>query len=284
VGAAAIFARYALSGAGPLAVAAGRLGIAAALLLAFALARPIAMPRAQLGRLTLAGVALGLHFAAWIASLDLTTVAVSTLLVATTPLWNALYEAAVLRRRFPARVWLALGTGLVALVAIVLEQGAPATHAANPIAGAALALLGALAFAAYLVLVRGARAESGTRGIVTVTYAVAAIALAVAALASRQPLPALADGPAWGGILAMALVSQLLGHTGMNAALRWFSPTAVAVSTLVEPVIAALLAWALFAERVTAGAGIAAVVLLLAVGVIIWSDPNPKLDRSTSKG
>ena len=67
----------------------------------------------------------------------------------------------------------------------------------------------------------------------------------------------------------MALVSQLLGHTALNASLRWFSPSAVAFANLLEPLIAAALAFALFGESLSAAAVIGALILLASVGVIM---------------
>jgi len=97
VGSAAIFARFALTGAGPLAVSASRLAIAAIALLALAaIRRPAESTRpSQRDRVIFAcaGLALAIHFGAWIWSLQYTSVAVSTLLVATTPIWTALYDA-----------------------------------------------------------------------------------------------------------------------------------------------------------------------------------------------
>jgi drug/metabolite transporter (DMT)-like permease len=97
VGAGAIFARYALGGAGPLAVSAARLAIAAVILLSVTALRGtrvrVSLTRAQQGILALAGLALAAHFATWIWSLEYTSVAVSVLLVATTPIWTAIYDA-----------------------------------------------------------------------------------------------------------------------------------------------------------------------------------------------
>jgi drug/metabolite transporter (DMT)-like permease len=135
-----------------------------------------------------------------------------------------------------------------------------------------------------LLFVREVRAELGTRTIVTTTYTTAAVVLVILALIARQPPPALHAYGAWGGIVAMALISQLLGHTGMNAALRWFSPTAVAFSTLLEPVFAAALALALFGETLSGLAIIGAVLLLGSIAVDLWIAPNEQSDQSNGKG
>ncbi len=283
VGAAAIFARFALTGAGPLAVSALRLGIAAAVLLAVATVRrdrTAPLPRQSRG-LALAGVALAVHFAGWIASLQYTTVAVSTLLVATAPIWTAVYDA-VIRRRTPSlRTLCGFAGGAAGLALVVGFNAAAPPIPGHPLFGAALALAGSLAMAIYLLIVRDVRGSLGTRTIVTRTYAWAAIVLVAAAVLMRQGPPALADLPAWGGILGMALVSQLLGHTALNAALRWFSPSAVAFSTLIEPVSAAVLAFFIFGEGVGPAAIAGGVILLAAIGVVLSEERSGVMPDAT---
>ena len=63
----------------------------------------------------------------------------------------------------------------------------------------------------------------------------------------------------------MALVSQLLGHTAINTSLRWLSSSIVAMATLLEPVLAALLAAALFQEALTPAAIFGSFLVLLAL-------------------
>jgi drug/metabolite transporter (DMT)-like permease len=272
VGAAAIFARFALSGAGPLAVSAARLTIAAIVLLAIAFLRAPASLRVAPRRaaiLAAAGVALAVHFATWIASLQYTSVATSTLLVATTPIWTATYDAVILHRPLTRRALAAFAAGALGVYAVVGFNHTAAPIPGHDVAGALLALAGGMAIAAYFILVREVRADLGTRTIVTHTYGWAAVVLIVVAAAFRQPLPPLADATAWSGIAAMALVSQLLGHTAMNASLRWFTPSAVAFSTLLEPVVAAALALVIFGEGVAPIAIAGAVVLLVSIAVVL---------------
>ncbi|HEY1976321.1 MAG TPA: DMT family transporter [Candidatus Baltobacteraceae bacterium] len=276
VGAAAIFARFALSGAGPLAVSAARLAIAAIVLLAIAfLGAPASLrvaPR-RAAILAAAGVALAVHFATWIASLQYTSVAISTLLVATTPIWTATYDAVILHRPLTRRALAAFAAGALGVYAVVGFNHTAAPIPGHDVAGALLALAGGIAIAAYFILVREVRADLGTRTIVTHTYGWAAVVLIVVAAAFRQPLPPLAAATAWGGIAAMALISQLLGHTAMNASLRWFTPSAVAFSTLLEPVVAAALALVIFGEGVAPIAIAGAVVLLVSIAVVLREEP-----------
>ena len=228
----------------------------------------------QRGLLWAAGVALAVHFATWIASLEYTTVAISTLLVSVTPMWTALYDAIVRRKRYPPVVPIAFVTGMIGLAMITSGHHSAPPQSGHALLGAALALAGSAAFAAYLLLVREVRAELTTRTIITNTYTTAAIVLVVAAATGHQAPPSLHAYAAWGGIIAMALISQLLGHTGMNAALRWFSPSAVSFSTLLEPVFAAVLALMIFGETLSALAVAGACLLLASIGAVLWIVPD----------
>jgi len=273
IGAAAIFARYALTGAGPLAVSALRLGIATAVVVGFAV--PFTrISRRREAAFVAAGVALAVHFGCWIASLAFTSVAASTLLVTTTPLWIALYDAARTRRIPSASFIAALALALVGTATIVRAPAATIVAAAPQAPfGDALALAGSLAIGAYLIIVRDAGARHdrplATPQIVARTYGWATLALIVVAFAAGDRAPVGNDGRAWGGIVAMALVSQTLGHTALNAALRTFSPGVVALTTLLEPVVAALLARMLFGEALTAATIAGGVTILCAVAIAL---------------
>ncbi len=276
MGAAAIFARYALGGAGPLAVAASRLAIATLALVAIASFRrgPSTAPSPRARRLLLmAGLALATHFATWIGSLDYTSVAVSTLLVATTPLWTAAYDALAHRRSLKPAALAAYAGGALGLYLVAGLDRTPAPYAGHEWLGALLALVGAFAFAVYLVLVREARPGLGTRTIVTHTYGWATVALVIAAGVARQAPPAPSDAVAWGGILAMAVVSQLIGHTAINASLRWFSPSVISFANLLEPVFAAVLALALFHEAIPLVAVAGGAVILGSVLLVLRTEP-----------
>jgi drug/metabolite transporter (DMT)-like permease len=275
VGAAAIFARYALAGAGPIAVSAARMAIAAIVLLLIAVvARDARAPatRSQNLVLAVAGLTLAAHFATWITSLEFSTVAISTLLVSTTPIWTALYDAFALGRKLASRTIAGFVGGAAGLLLVVGFDTTAPPIPGHAWLGAGLAVAGAIAIAAYLILVREVRADLSTRAIVTRTNTWAAVILAAAALVARQPLPPLHAAAAWGGIIAMAAISQLLGHTAINASLRWFSPSAVSFASLLEPVTAAVLALLIFGESVPRLAVVGAALLLASLALVLQAE------------
>lgn len=270
IGAAAIFARFALTGTGPLAASALRMAIAAVPVAALAAwrgryARPDLATERRLGW---AGVALAVHFASWITSLQYASVAVSTLLVCSTPVFTEGWTFARTRRVRPAVV----ASLVLALAGVGIVAGAPSRRE-TPL-GIGLALCGAAAMAAYLHLVRASDARYTTLAVVGRTYPVAAVLLAGAAALAGQGLPAPGATGAWGGILAMALVSQLFGHSAINAAVRLISPTFVALTTLLEPLIAAVAAAVVFGERPAAFTAAGAVLILLAIALAIRAEAS----------
>lgn len=214
-----------------------------------------------------AGFLLAVHFAAWISSLSYTTVAASVTMVSTTPLWVALLAWAFLRQAptLTTLIGVLLAVAGGAIIGFGGSSGADAATASAPLLGDGLALLGGLAMAGYLLLGRLAQ----RRGLGLDAYAGSAYSVAALCL---LPLPLLfgydylgypAATFAW--VVALALVPQLIGHTGINHALRHMGPTRVATATLLEPLGAGLLAFLLFQEAPGPLTLLGAVVLLTGV-------------------
>jgi drug/metabolite transporter (DMT)-like permease len=167
---------------------------------------------------------------------------------------------------------------LLALAGVAVVVGLP-SKTETPL-GIVLAIAGAIAIAIYLVLVRASDARYGTLDVIARTYPGAAIVLLALALAFHDPFPASTAALAWGGIIAMALISQLFGHTALNAAVRRLSPTFVATATLIEPAIAGALAAMIFGERLVSGTLAGAIMILFAIGIALRAErglpPNEK--------
>jgi drug/metabolite transporter (DMT)-like permease len=283
VGSAALMARAGLdAGLGALALSAWRLTVASLLLTAvlFFNARrrgrtaEESLDLRMKARLVLAGVCLGLHFAAWFASLQVIPVARSTLLVATTPVFAGLAGILFLRHRLPGTFWAGLAIAAIGVYLITTTTGhtppyPPLRKGGVPAAfGDMMAIVGAVFIAAYLLLVQDVQTRLGTWRTIAWTYSAAALAMWLVVLlsCSRSAVLPLSDA-AWFSVFGMALVPQLMGHTAINWSLKRFPAGAVAASTLLEPVFAAALAWWLLHEPVTLLQTLGAVVLLLGVGL-----------------
>ncbi|ERN41193.1 putative permease, DMT superfamily [Rubidibacter lacunae KORDI 51-2] len=216
-----------------------------------------------------AGACLCVHFATWITSLAFTSIAASVTLVTTNPIWVALLAWAFLGEK-PTR---ASGLGIAIAIAggalIAYGDADSGLAGSNPLLGDLLALVGAWAASAYFLLGREAqRCGLGIGNYVAIAYSTAALLL--------LPLPWLFGGRYTGHpssvyfyILAMAIVSQIGGHTSFNWAVRWISPTLVALAILFEPVGSSLLGFVVFGEVPAPAVLFGAIVLLLGVGLAV---------------
>jgi drug/metabolite transporter (DMT)-like permease len=253
VSTAAILVRLAQAeGASSISIAAGRLAIAAMVLAPLVWARVGAELRRLTARELLlpaaSGILLALHFWTWIASLEYTSVASSTVLVTTNPLWVAIASALLLRERPGAATIAGIGLTVFGSGLIFVSDTGRADAGAAPALGNTLALAGALAASGYLLIGRALRGRIGLLAYVWLAYSAAAVTLVVAAVVTGQGVGGLTPN-AWWFIIALALGPQLLGHTAFNWALRRLTATFVAVAILGEPVGSAALAWLMLGER-----------------------------------
>jgi drug/metabolite transporter (DMT)-like permease len=195
--------------------------------------------RGTLLLMTLSGLLLAVHFWSWIASLRFTTVASSVLLVNLRPIFVWAIAAAWLHEHPGRRErW---GIALAVLGATLIGVG-DARLSLGAVGGDLLALAGAVTAAGYSVIGRRVRQTLDVWSYVTVVYGVAALALGVGAALVRSPLTGFGSRD-WAVFAALAAGPMLVGHTGMNYALKHFRATTVNVAGLGEPVGATVIAW-----------------------------------------
>jgi len=267
VSSSSILTRYAqAAGVSSLSIAAIRLILAAAVLTPFALARSAAEIRALSRHDLLLGLAAGgllaAHFATWISSLAYTSVASSTALVTTNPVWIALASVIIFQERLRKGLIAAIVFALGGSVLVFLAEGGSGGAQPDPQLGDTLALIGSLAVSGYLLIGRSLRRRLSLLAYVWIVYAGAALALIAVALVAQQPLWGFSSA-AWAFLIAIALGPQLMGHTVFNWALKRVSATFIALAILGEPIGSAMLALLLFDEGFS-GLQICGFVLLLA--------------------
>ncbi|MBB3082967.1 DMT family transporter [Geodermatophilus sabuli] len=183
----------------------------------------------HLGSSVVAGLFLAAHFAAWLPSLSMTTVAASTALVTTTPVWTAL-ATRLSGVRLPAAIWWGL---VLAVVGVALIAGVDVSVSVRALAGDALALLGAICAGGYVLAGARARQRLTTSAYAVVCYSVCALAIAVGAVVVDAPLAGF-SGRDWLLIAAITVCAQLLGHTLLNLVLSSVGPTVVSLVVLLE--------------------------------------------------
>ncbi len=254
-----------LCDAPPLTIAAYRLGLAVLLLLPFTGSRTLSEMR-RLGRRDIlaviaSGVFLSAHFAFWVSSLKHTSVASSVVFVTTNPIFIVLASAVFLRERFSAGLLASILAAVCGGFVIAWDDW---TGQSGSLYGDFLALLGAVMASGYLLTGRKIRAGMGLAAYITMVYGIAAVLLIGLALVNRDPFFDY-SAKTYLLFLLLALVPQMIGHTALNWALKFFTATWVSVLILAEPVGAAILACIILAEYPAANVLAGGALVLLGI-------------------
>jgi drug/metabolite transporter (DMT)-like permease len=225
----------------------------------------------------LAGLFVAAHFAAWLPSLSMTTVAASTALVTTTPVWTAL-AARLTGVRLPSAVWWGLA---LAVLGAALIAGVDLTVSREALLGDGLAVLGAIFAGGYVLAGARARQRLATSAYAVVAYSTCALASAAAAVLFDVPLAGFSTRD-WLLIAAITVCAQLLGHTLLNLVLSSVGPTVVSLAILLEVPGASLVAFVLLDEwpPLLALPGMVAVVVGVAL-VIRAGRPTTLVEPAT---
>ena len=245
----AVFAK--LADAPALVIAAYRVGLASVILapIAWWKARDeiVALGMREYGLTLLSGLFLALHFSTWISSLSYTSVANSVVLVNTNPLWVGVLAPLISKDRLTLRTKISIVISVIGGAIIGAGDFATGSEA---LWGDFLALLGSICAAMYLLLGRNLRRKLSLLAYVIICYGSAAIILWGLVIALGLQIVGFSSGT-YAAFAGMALISQIIGHTSYNWALKWFSASLIAVSLLGEPIGATILAYIIFDERLT---------------------------------
>jgi len=231
-----------------------------------ALASALRERRRDVALALLSGAFLALHYAVWFVSLRLTSVASSTVLVTTQPIWVMLLAYLLWRETVPLP---SLAGMAIALAGVYFTGAYSAQQEGGQLAGDVLALLAAILVSGYLLI--GQRLRSRMPLLVYVFFVYGGAAAVLGALAVLMRLP-LGGYPAreWALFAALAFIPQLIGHTVFNWALQHVPASVVAVSVLGEPVGAALLAMLILREIPSPVQLLASLLILGGIGLFLY--------------
>ena len=248
---------------GPIAAAFWRIALAAPLLVLAALAsgsRPARLAPAMAVLLAVSGIAFAADLASWHIGILRTTLANATLFGNSATLLFPLYGF-VATRSLPSRMqgWALL---LAALGAALLMGR---SYALDPrhLTGDLLCVLAGALYTIYFVMVARARTVMAPLPVLALSTIASILPLLVfALLMGERIMPT-----HWGPLVALALVSQVLGQGAMVYALGKLPPLVIGIALLIQPIVAGTVGWIVYAERPgpadLAGAAMVAVALVL---------------------
>ncbi|WEZ82757.1 DMT family transporter [Rhizobium sp. 32-5/1] len=201
---------------------------------------------ADCAHLVLPGVFLAADLAAWHLALHMTSVANATLLANLAPIFVTL-GSWVLFRAHVSRLFIA---GLVtALLGVVVLKGGPAAIGDGKLAGDATAVVAAVFYAGYILSIGRLRARFSTIRIMIWSTASAAICmLPLALMFEADFMPVALFG--WAMLAGLAFISHASGQALIIYALAFLPAAFSSLTLLLQPVVAAILAWLPLSEPV----------------------------------
>ncbi len=231
----------------------------------------------QLKIIAVSGVFLTIHFATWISSLKLTSVASSVVLVQSAPIFVAIGSIIFLKEKPNAMMVVGIALAMLGSVTISIDDF---SRDANSLSGNLLAICGAVGAAGYLLAGRKLRAEIDTFRYVTAVYSVTAILLLLITIFSGAPLFNYSAN-VYLLFFAIAIFPQIIGHTSFNWALEYFKAPTISIIMLGEPIGASILAFFILGETLTLMKILGGIVILTGVTFALMSESKVKVPMTT---
>ena len=194
--------------------------------------------------LCIVGVVLAIHFASWITSLGLTSVASSVIFVHIDPIFVAIISHFFLDDKITRKTLVGIVISFIGISVIAMGDAGEGT---SNLTGDILALIGGIMLGLYILGGRFYRKNLDLTTYVTPVYSVAAVSLVLMSLVTGTQLTGFSYST-YGLFFLIALIPMIFGHTLYNWVLRYLSAPVVSLSLLGEPVGASILAFLLLGE------------------------------------
>jgi len=194
------------------------------------------------------GIALAAHFGTWVTSLDHTSLAHSLLFVTSHPIIIVAGTALLVRRPHKLETTGAI-LGLIGAGITLLD----ATDSGEvTLFGDFLAFLGAVTVVGYIVAGRILREWMPVFVYAVPVTLLGGILLIPISILMGEETAALGwvESDLLGWFVLLAFLAGIVGHTGLNACLRWLTPLTISFAVTLEPIIGAFIGWFFFDEGV----------------------------------
>ncbi|TFE22769.1 DMT family transporter [Cohnella luojiensis] len=197
--------------------------------------------------LALAGFFLALHFLLWMASLDYTSIASSTIILSLEPVFVMAGAYFVFKDKLSK---FALAGLTIALIGAFCVGSGDIGLSSAAFKGDLLSLLGTLAVAINMLIAKQILSRVPSFLYSLIVFAIAFICFAGYNLSLGYNIVSYPSGE-WLIFLLLAIVPTVFGHMIFNWLLQYVKPTTISITVFAEPVGASLLGIFIFGEMVT---------------------------------
>ncbi|MFW9996989.1 MAG: DMT family transporter [Candidatus Odinarchaeota archaeon] len=219
--------------------------------------------------LVISGFFLAIHFYSWMLSIKLTTVALSTLFVDTSPLFVIIVAFLFLNEKINMDQLAGIICAFLGVV-ILIGPGL-AIFTAEDLLGIAMSLIGAVTVAFYVVIGRSFRANMGMWHYTVIVYSSCAFWLLVINIPDLNAVTEAFILPRELVIfILLAVLGSILGHSIYNYALKYLKGSTVSICFLGEAVAASVYAVFLFSEIPSWNIIVGGAVMLTGIVITIY--------------
>ncbi len=222
------------------------------------------------------GAFLALHFASWIASINMTTISNSTILVSCSPIFVSLANFLILKEKFTSKILTGLTMSLIGTGIIAMGSSGGSTN--DMMLGNILAFMGAIFVAGYFVIGGIVRKNLSAGSYVFIVYSASTVVLFFMCLLTKTPMYPYSPKE-FLLFFALAFFCSILGHTVYNYLIKYISATMISISTLCEPIFASILALIIFREIPSIYTLVGGIIVLSGVFYYMISQNNKKTKK-----
>ncbi|MBU6081670.1 MULTISPECIES: DMT family transporter [Allobacillus] len=226
-----------------------------------------------------AGVFLAFHFIFWFESLELTSVASSTVLVTTQPIFAFIGTYIFFKERFTSG---AVFSMLIALTGSFIISWGDFQISGMALFGNFLALMGAVTITGYFLFGQNVRQRLSLATYTFIVYGFTTVTLLIYNMITRESFTGYSD-ETWIYFFVLAIIPTFFGHTLFNWALKWVSASTVTMGILFEPIGASVLAYFVLNELVTWSQFLGGSIVLFGLALFIFSTTKKKNVRVINK-
>ena len=225
------------------------------------------------------GVALAAHFGTWITSLDHTSLAHSLLFVTSHPIIIVIGTAIFVRKPRKLETIGAL-VGLIGASITLLD----AKNSGDvTLWGDFLAFAGAITVVGYIVAGRILREWMPVFVYAVPVTLLAGLLLIPVSILMGESTSALGwiNSDLLGWFILLAFLAGIVGHTGLNACLRWLPPLTISFAVTLEPIIGAFIGWLFFSEAIPQKwTWLGGLILIIGIMLVIKGGAEDGMDTS----
>lgn len=214
----------------------------------------------------ISGISLALHYFLWFQSLNLTSVASSTVIVTLQPLFAFVAGYLFFKERYTK---LAVLGFIIAVIGSVIIGWGDFQLSSRALIGDLLAFISAGFISTYFIIGQYTRARLSTFSWITLTYFFAFVFLGILSLIMKIPFTGYSLNT-WLNIFGITLISTLLGQVIFTWLLKYFPATVISMTILGEAVGTCILGYFILHETVSLKQFIGIVVILFGIGLFLW--------------